>query len=391
MFYGEKLYTIREMFSYTREDLAKKLQVDEQLLWKIETNQMNHYLKLINEMKIFFNVQTSYFFEKPYVNAVSDTGKIAFRKSIGDKREGIHAENTFLDYFFTHISDIEQIVYPVLGSFNSYCHRVERKYNLTQLTHEDIKNIAEEAREALNIVSNNRLMYSLEISGLYIVERKLENTIDAYSTWLLEDSYPVIVLNSGKNSAVRRNFDMGHELGHLILHQYVDFDEINADRLKELESEANLFSSYFMLPEEELKSDFLKIGNPTEPDAYIPLKENYKMSIQSIAYRANKEGWMTKEENRLFWKNINKQRYRKFEPLDDKLPIHIPGKIRSLIYNALKVNESFITDWLEKYSVDIKYFEYIFNIKDDFLSSNIIQPSGYHQTQNVLKLHNHWK
>src|SRR5699024_12664190 len=173
--------------------------------------------------------------------------------------------------------------------------------------------------------------------------------------------------------------------------QYYDIKKKNADIIKKLENEENLFSSYFMLTEEELKSDFLKIGNPTEPDAYIPLKEKYKMSIQSIAYRANKEGWMTKEENRLFWKNINKQGYRKFEPLDDKLPIHIPGKIRSLIYNALKVNESFITDWLEKYSVDIKYFEYIFNIKVDFLCRNIIQLSVYYQTQNVLKLHNHWK
>lgn len=389
MFYGEKLYTIREMFSYTREDLAKKLQVDEQLIWKIETNQKNPDFKLINEMKSLFSVQSSYFFEKPYINKISNTGKIAFRKNIGNKREGIQAENTFLDHLFAHINDIEQIVYPIIGPFNSYCQKVERRYNLTQLTNEDIKNIAEETREVLNIISNDRLMYYLEISGIYIVERKLENTIDAYSTWLLENSYPVIVLNSGKNSLVRRNFDMGHELGHLILHQYVDFDEINADRLRQLENEANLFSSYFTLPEEELRNDFLKIDNPTKPDAYIPVKEKYKMSIQSIAYRANLEGWITKEENRLFWKSINKLGYRKFEPLDDKFSIHIPGKIRSLIYNALKVNGNFITEWLDKYSVDIQYFEYIFNIKDDFLSSNIVPSSEYHQTQNIVKFQEH--
>lgn len=91
------------------------------------------------------------------------------------------------------------------------------------------------------------------------------------------------------------------------------------------------------------------------------------MSIQSIAYRANMEGWISKNENSLFWKNTNKLGYRLNEPLDNKLPIHVPGKIRALIYHALQKNRFFLIDWLEEYSVEIEYFEKLFGIHDDFL------------------------
>lgn len=387
MFYGEKLHDIREMFSYSREDLAKKLQVSEQMIWKFETNQATPDFKLINLLKSIFYVQASYFFQKPYVLDISNTELVAFRKNKSNKREGIKSEKVYLDHLYTHINDIERVVYPNPGPIFSFFQKIESQYILSELSQEDIKNIAEEAREFLGIISNDRLMYFLEMSGIYIIERKLENTIDAYSTWLFNESYPIIVLNSGKNSAVRRNFDMGHELGHLLLHRYVDFDALDIDEMNRIENEANLFASYFNLPEEELYKDFINIEDPTNPDAYIPLKNKYRMSIQSIAYRANKSGWITKEENTRFWNKINQCGYRRFEPLDDTLTIHIPGKIRSLIYHALEVDNNFISNWLVKYSVDIKYFETIFNINDDFLSKHLTKESTRYRN-NVVNFNN---
>lgn len=367
MFYGEKIQQLREMFSYTRKDLANILQVNEQLIWRYETNQEIPTLDKMRHLTEVFNVQSSYFLKSSYLNHVCETSKIAFREIITDKRTGLKNEETFLNFLFTHLKDVEQIVHPVEGSINKLCKDIERNYNLTTLTKNEIKNIAVQAREVLGVVSNDRLMYFLETSGVYIIERKLRDSIDAYSTWLLEDSYPTIVLNKGKNPAVRRNFDMSHELGHLILHRYVDFDELEDGTLKKIEKEANLFASYFMLPEFELKQDFSRISNPTNPEEYLELKKKYKMSIQSIAYRANMEGWISKNENSLFWKNTNKLGYRLNEPLDNKLPIHVPGKIRALIYHALQKNRFFLIDWLEEYSVEIEYFEKLFGIHDDFL------------------------
>lgn len=380
MFYGEKLHDIREMFSYSRADLAKELEVTEQMVWKFETNQEIPNFETINILKRLFHVQSSYFFQKSMIKDVSKTESIAFRKNKSNDREGIKSEKIFLDYLFSHILDIEKFVYPDPGSIFSYSEKVESKYVLTKLSIDDIKKIAEQARTYLEIKSNERLMYYLELSGIYIVERKLEYTVDAYSTWLQNNGYPVIILNSRKKSAVRRNFDLGHELGHLLLHRYVDFDALDKDEMNRLEYEANLFASYFMLPEESLEKDFYEISDRTDPKSYLPLKKKYRMSIQSIAFRAYKEGWLSMEDNSTFWKRINQLGYRQIEPLDNKLPIHIPGKIRSLLHHVSEINQEFISDWLSIHAVDTKYFEIIFNIKDDLISKHAVK--GNKQSKN---------
>lgn len=59
------------------------------------------------------------------------------------------------------------------------------------------------------------------------------------------------------------------------------------------------------------------------------------------------------------------------EPLDTELTIHIPGKIRALFSNAIEVNNGLITEWLDRYSVDVEYFEKIFEIKDDLLKKHV--------------------
>lgn len=380
MFYGEKLHAIREMFSYSRADLALELKVTEQMVWKFETNQEVPDFKAINILKNLFYVQSSYFFQKLMIKDISNTEFIAFRKNKTNNREGVKSEKIYLDHLFSYIQDLEKIVYPDPGSILSYFKKIESNYVLTDLSNDDIKQIAEQARTYLEIKSNERLMYYLELSGVYIVERKLENNVDAYSTWLQNNGYPVIVLNSRKKSAVRRNFDLGHELGHLLLHRYVDFDALDKDKMNRLEYEANLFSSYFMLPEVNFKKDFYEISDRTDPNDYLSLKKKYRMSIQSIAFRAYKEGWLSMEENSTFWKRINQLGYRQIEPLDDTLPIHIPGKIRSLLYHVSEIDQGFISEWLTIHAVDIKYFEMVFNIKDDLLSKHVVK--GQKQSKN---------
>lgn len=290
MFYGEKLHAIREMFSYSRADLAKELEVTEQVVWKFETNQETPDFKTINILKRLFYVQSSYFFQKSMIKDVSKTEFITFRKNKSNDREGIKAEKIFLDYLFSHIQDLEKFVYTDPGSILSYFKKVESEYVLNNLSNDNIKKIAEHARTYLEIKSNERLMYYLELSGIYIVERKLEHTVDAYSTWLQTNGYPVIVLSSRKKAAVRRNFDMGHELGHLLLHRYADFDALDKDEMNLLEYEANLFASHFMLPKGSFKKDFYEISDRTDPESYLPLKKNIECLSSLLLFELIKKG-----------------------------------------------------------------------------------------------------
>lgn len=387
MFYGQKLYEIREMFSCSRKDLAEILKLNEQLIWQFETNQVVPSFIVINQLKELFHVRSSFFLNESFIKDIAETSNIAYRKKFGEAKSGVKSEGMFLNFFFTHIQEVEKIVFPSKGAIHSLCKQNESKYNLSDLSMTDIKEIAKDTRSSLGVTTNKRLMYHLELSGVYIVERNLKEEIDAYSSWILNDGYPVIVLNKGKNPATRRNFDLAHELGHLLLHRYIDFDQLDKEELNKIEKEANVFSSYFTLPEEELKTDFFSLKDPTNPRVYIDLKRKYRMSIQSIAYRANQEGWLSKEENRLFWKKIHQYNYKISEPLDSELPVHTPGKIHALLSSAIDKHDGLVTEWLDRYSVDTEYFERIFGLSDDLLKKSVGKKErNYLFPENLLKL-----
>jgi hypothetical protein len=79
--------------------------------------------------------------------------------------------------------------------------------------------IANLARQTIGLPknSNQNLLFLFEKAGAFIVEKEIEETIEAYSVWT-EDNRPYIILGTIKKSTVRRNFDLAHELGHLLLH-----------------------------------------------------------------------------------------------------------------------------------------------------------------------------
>ncbi|HHY73614.1 MAG TPA: ImmA/IrrE family metallo-endopeptidase [Bacillus bacterium] len=87
-----------------------------------------------------------------------------------------------------------------------------------------IQYIANLARNNIGLEanSNRNLPFFLERAGAFIFEKEIGETIDAYSLWTT-DNRPYIILGSIKKSDVRRNFDVAHELGHLLLHYKVEF------------------------------------------------------------------------------------------------------------------------------------------------------------------------
>ena len=63
-----------------------------------------------------------------------------------------------------------------------------------------------------------------------------------------------------KKSSVRRNFDLAHELGHLLMHKHIDMDSLDKKELRRVEHEANDFASYFLLPKDEFIKNFQELS-----------------------------------------------------------------------------------------------------------------------------------
>ncbi|GAA4684077.1 XRE family transcriptional regulator [Nocardioides nanhaiensis] len=91
---------------------------------------------------------------------------------------------------------------------------------------------------------------------------------------------PVVILNPIKRDFYRQRFDVAHELGHLVMH--ADSDPGS----KVVEDQAHRFAAEFLLPNDEItpllptalnKSTWARLGQ---------LKEEWKVSMASLLYRA---------------------------------------------------------------------------------------------------------
>lgn len=118
-------------------------------------------------------------------------------------------------------------------------------------------------------------MFLVEKSGIFIFEKAIGEEIDVYSLWTNSDR-PFIILGNMKRSSVRRNFDIAHELGHLLLHYKVEFTNLDTKEHKNIENEANLFAGAFLLPKKSFLQDMETVSRVTNPDAYLDLKRNGK-------------------------------------------------------------------------------------------------------------------
>lgn len=366
MFYGEKLKQLRELNGFSRRELANRVNVSEQAIGQYENDQATPRLDVLNKLPDIFNVYIDFFDSPSFVedNIISE-GAIAYRtkdrsskKKTSNELEYIAYAKFFIDYFNSWVTSN-------IGGFSDLKRQVD---NYVQKYGEmDIEKIAEIARDFFQLESNQDLISKLEQSGITILEKDLGLTIDAYSGFT-KDQDPYIVLGNIKKTAVRRNFDLAHELGHLLLHSYIVMTDLTDKEHKDVERQADMFASAFLLPKTDFISDFLKIERNTNPDFYIELKKKYLVSIAAIEYRAYKLHLLSYQKNRYFWSQMTKKQYRIFEPLDNKLSPVKPGKVKKLLSFLLDNNLIAVNDISEKFGITEKFLINLFDLKNDFFS-----------------------
>lgn len=370
MFFGEKLQQVRELKGLSRKELADLVHVSEQAIWQYENQYTVPKFEIVNEFKKFFCVKPQFFYSKPFIKSISDIEHIAYRAEDRESRKKAKMETTYLDFVSYFIFELEFNLDAPQGSIYSLRKASEQLYyKNTKATDKNniVQLLAKKARTALNIQNNKELLYKLEMSGISILEKDMGSRIDAYSTWIKEER-PFIILGNVKKSSVRRNFDLAHELGHLLMHRLIDMDSLSKDEHKVIEKEANDFASYFLMPEEEFIEDFKQIKKKSNPFSYVELKMKYMVSIIALEYRAYKLGLLSFEENRYFYAALNKNKMRKKEPLDEDIPVIKPGKTRALLHFVFENQLMVLNDFLDNYNIELPFLESLLGIDEGFLS-----------------------
>jgi Zn-dependent peptidase ImmA (M78 family) len=161
---------------------------------------------------------------------------------------------------------------------------------------------------------------------------------------------------SEKEAGVRLRYDLAHELGHLILHRWVEQSELEEKAtLKAIESEADRFAGAFLLP----SSSFPNEVYTTRLDAFIPLKERWKVSIQAMVYRCRDLDIIDPDQALNLYKQISFRRWRKKEPLDDprRIPIEQPRLLRRAVELVLESGKKHHEDILNELPLSATWIE----------------------------------
>lgn len=201
------------------------------------------------------------------------------------------------------------------------------------ITDEEIESIAMQCRNHWRLGTGpiDDVLRVMESAGVIATREKLGHLkMDGVSRWFAGENRPYVFIAADKASAVRNRFDAAHELGHLLLHRNLTHEDVER-QYAEIERQAHLFASSFLLPAESISLD---LEHPTLDTLFV-LKRRWKVSIAAMIMRAGSlnligEAYMTR-----LWKNYSARGWRKGEPLDDELeaesPRLMPRAIKMLI------------------------------------------------------------
>lgn len=284
------LILARESRNETQESLAKKLDISQGFLSKIEQGLQSITPELLNKYTKILRYQKS-FFKEEYSGPIA----IPFyrKKRKANSKTLLH---------------IESIISIRLLHLKKLLHSVDvPESNLPEfnfIKESSPKELAIQLRYFWKVPRGpiDNLSLLLEKNGIIILPiNYTSEIIDAQYVVNTLVNPPVIFANI-KNSTDRYRFSLAHELGHIIMKDYRD---------EEKEKEADIFASEFLMPEDDIKEQLSFITN----ERLLLLKRYWKVSIASILMKAKDIGAISDDKYVKFIKYYNFKRYRYNEPI----------------------------------------------------------------------------
>jgi Zn-dependent peptidase ImmA (M78 family)/DNA-binding XRE family transcriptional regulator len=210
---------------------------------------------------------------------------------------------------------------------------------------EAIIKIAGFAREKLGLRKDepiNDICGLMESAGIKIhfVKAELKGF---FGLSVLEcDGGPVICINVRDDITVERQiFTVAHELGHLLLHR-ASFDVRDAQEKAEEESEADIFASYFLMPQEVFKKAWEENKGLHWVNNVLHMKRIFKVSYRTIIRRLEDEGMkrdLMKEFAISYQKMYKHDLKNHYEPMQLDPIDFLEDRLKRLVRVALEKEE----------------------------------------------------
>lgn len=364
-FNGQRLKIARLYRNLSVSDLADKIGIKKQSISQFETGltkpKVETELLLIRELQF----PRSFFYQKVETPEVNKTFFRALSSASALDKKTQETKT--------------QLVVEIYNFLCEYLGLPELDLPILDIANMDIEEIAQKSREYWGLGEKPipNMVNLIENKGIIVSAFDVESDkIDAFTQVHDLKNYPqyCVVVGNNKKSAVRRNFDMAHELGHIILHSSIEnIDELSQEQLREIENEANLFAAAFLMPKDAFLRDLI---TPTNIVSYVALKEKWHVSIGAMIIRAKSLGIIDMKQYQSLMKAMSYRKWRTKEPLDDKLAVPYPtlftSAIEILFENNMMTPQSFMYN-LSKYGLAMNSHdvEHLLSLKEDMLKSDV--------------------
>lgn len=321
-FNGERLKIARMWRNLSATQMADLTGFSRQTISMLENGKlMNPEFATVQKLSEKLEFPITFFLEETKINLNEST---TFFRSLLTTNKKYRVEQEEKIKFIA-------IVYNMLSEYLEF-----EKVNLPQIptnaTPQEAANILREYWGLGNRPIEN-IVYLVESNGLIVTDfETATGDVDAFSHKITSDDMETYLIGYSKNkrTAARIHFDVAHEIGHILLHNWhEDLECIDKEEFKEIELQAHAFASAFLLPEDEFRKDVSPYA--TNLAYYAELKKTWKVSIAAMIRRAKDLDIITADDYSRLMRNMQKQGIRKIEPLDDELVTAEPSLLRQAI------------------------------------------------------------
>ena len=340
-FKGSKIKEAREFLGMSTADFATKLGVSKALVVLVENEKREVAPDLASAILSSVPLPASFFFIK---REKKDSSGIFYRSRKSEskkKRKSYETIHLWVKDIASYLSEF--IVFPKVN--------IQRfDIDPEKTTKRDIEEIALECRKNLGLGTSPvpNCVDLFERLGIIIYRRSFDAPkIDSFSQWNALDNRPYIALNSDSDNGPRSRFDSCHEFGHLVLHKNVDPERFEKDNAyyKWVEDQAHEFAANFLMPR---KCARIEMARPSMSN-FLLLKPKWKVSIKFLIHRAKTVGVIDNPRSyQLFMMNYNKKKWHVKEPLNEKVPIEVPGYLtrsfKLLVDRKIKSKQQILND-----------------------------------------------
>lgn len=320
-FKGDRLVEARKARALTATDLGAMIDVSSTSISKYENGHQVPRIDTVDKLALTLAMPRSYFFRGV---SGADSKPVFFRSKLTAQTAALDRAKVRLEWF--------KEVVDFLGSYFDYPQLdlpyVDLPRDPLAITTDMIETAAAAVRQQWGIKPGPMpdVLEKVEASGILVSRIYVDaEKVDAFSQWSDRHEIPFIMLSRDKASAVRQRFDALHELFHILAHRHVTPAHLNnRQTYKLLESQANNFASFVLLPE----SDFVDELYAPTLDGLLSMKERWGTSVAAMIMRCKSLDLLDDADSKRMWINYTRRGWRKGEPFDGKLEKETPHLIR---------------------------------------------------------------